>query len=145
VGSLDQLVVCVAPYRRWASGLWWAGSLLALTTFPLASIRIGGAAGVPFAIAGIALAVLAVECARGARLALVLTAISLAGQVLGVAGSSWELITNPDNAKSKELRSLGVNPRVGVAINLMYSALAVALLMLMVVRCKRHHPRAPTR
>lgn len=63
--------------------------------------------------------------------------ILLAGQLVGVAGTTFQLIYGVDSAKAAELRALGFDPRLGVAINLAFSIVAVCMLAAAVLRARR--------
>ena len=142
--TIDTLVRLVYPYRSQASWLAIAGAVLAGATAPVAAVRVSPPSAVPYLLVSAAALVLAVGCRRASRTALAVTGAVLAGQIFGVVGSLWALIVNPQGAKAHELRSLGVSPRLGFAINLLYSALAVALMAVMLLRARthRHEPSA---
>ncbi|WP_412538551.1 hypothetical protein R8Z50_22180 [Longispora sp. K20-0274] len=78
-----------------------------------------------FLAAGVGLAMVAAGVVRGARWVLVLAVVGFGGQIWAVAGTLWELTHGIDAGKARELRLRGVDPTVGVAINLAYSAASV--------------------
>jgi hypothetical protein len=143
--AVNALACIVYPYRRQASWLAFAGAALAGATAPLAAIRLSPPTGLPYVVVSTAEIALAVGCRRASRVALAVTGAVMAGQVFGVVGSAWALIVNPEGAKADELRSLGVNPRLGFAANLLYSALAVALLVVMLLRARARPDELPAR
>ena len=134
--SVDATVDAVFPFRRQASWVATGGAALAGGTALLAAVRLGGAAPVVLAVIAVVLLTLAVGCRRGWRGALAATGVMLGSQVVDVVGALWAVIVNPEGAKADELRQLGINPRLGFAVNLVYSSLAVALLTVMVLRAR---------
>ena len=114
--------VVAAVVTLWAAGVATAGG-----TAVVAALRVGGASSLPYVAAAALLAVLAGGVLRRARWALVVSLALLATQVLGVVGSAWELATGVSETKRNELERLGVDPELGVALNLVYSLLAVAV------------------
>jgi hypothetical protein len=106
------------------ASLLLVGVALAGFTAPLAWRRTGVAMALPFIAAAIGLAVVATGVLRANRVALVLATAGLGGQILGVIGSAYELAQGVHSAKARELRRLGVDPTLGVALNLAYSVVA---------------------
>jgi hypothetical protein len=82
------------------------------------------------------MATLAVGCRRAWRWALVVTGVALGAQLVDVVGASWAVVANPGGAKADELRQLGITPRLAFAINLVYSSLAAALVLVIVLRAR---------
>jgi len=107
---------------------------LAAFTAPLAWRRIGVASALPFIAVSVGLSVLAVAVLRAKRVALVVSTAGLGAQLLGVIGSGWELLTGVAGAKAHELDRLGVDPELGVTLNLVYSAVASAVFVWIVIR-----------
>jgi len=93
-----------------------------------------------FAAVAVALVVLAIATARGARWALVVTIVLLGAQVFGALGSGWELMRGADGDKADELRSLGIDPTFGIALNLVYSLVAFALFVWALGRARHRAP-----
>jgi hypothetical protein len=110
------------------------GVALAGFTAPLAWRRTGAAAALPFIAAAIGLAVLTFAVLRANRVALVVSTVLLGAQVLGVIGSAWQLLNGVHGSKADELHRLGVDPELGVALNLCYSAVASAVFVWVVFR-----------
>lgn len=140
--AVDALAGMVRPYRRQAS--WWAmgGTVLAGGTAPLAAARLGYLAAVPYVLVAAATATLAVGCHQAWRWALAVTGATLGAQVVDVVGATWAVLADPGGSKADELRQLGINPRLGFAVNLLYSSLAVALFAVIVLRSRtRRHER----
>jgi hypothetical protein len=144
--AIDAIVQTVSPYRRQAS--WWAlgGAVLAGGTAPLAAAHLGYLAAVPYLVVAVTTTTLAVGCRRAWRPALAVTGVVLGAQVVDVLGALWAVVANPDGAKADQLRQMGINPRLGFAVNVVYSSLAVALATGMVLRTRAHRdkPQAPT-
>jgi hypothetical protein len=144
--AVDAIVETVGPYRRQAS--WWAlgGAVLAAATAPLAAARLGYWTAIPYFLVAVLTTTLAVGCRRAWRPALAVTGVVLGAQVVDVVGALWAVVANPGGAKADELRRMGINPRLGFAVNVVYSSLAVALVTVMVLRtrARRHEPQAST-
>jgi hypothetical protein len=120
--------------RVTVAGLWLAGVALAGFTAPRAWHRTGVASALPFVAVAVAGVVLARAVLRGYRAALALSAVLLGGQILGVIGSAWELSQPGQGSKGRELRRLGFDPRLGVVLNLLYSAIASAVFVWVATR-----------
>ena len=91
-------------------------------------------AALPFVVVAVGLTVLAFAVLRGQRVALIVSTAGLGAQVLGVLGSAWELLNGVHGSKATELRRLGIDPEVGVALNLVYSAVASAVFRWVIAR-----------
>lgn len=100
---------------------------LAGFTAPLAWRRTGAVAALPFIAAAAGLAVLAFAVLRANRVALIVSTALLGAQVLGVIGSAWQLLNGVHGSKADELHRLGIDPELGVTLNLLYSAVASAV------------------
>jgi ABC-type branched-subunit amino acid transport system permease subunit len=107
---------------------------LAGFTAPVAWRRTGVLSALPFIAAAAGLAVGAIGVLRGNRVALALSTLGLGGQILGVIGTTWELAQGVHGSKARELRRLGVDPEFGVALNLVYSAVASLVFAWLVTR-----------
>jgi hypothetical protein len=116
--------------------LWITGAAIAGLTAPFAVVRDGAGSGAVFGVVAVALAGLALATARVARWALVVSIVGLAGQLFGALGSAWELVHGVSATKATELRTLGIDPTVGVAINLAYSALAFGVFVWALARAR---------
>ena len=116
------------------ASLWLVGVALAGFTAPLAWRRTGVASALPFIGAALGLAVLTIGVLRANRAALALSTAGLGAQILGVIGSAWELAQGVHGSKARELRHLGVDPELGVALNLVYSAAACLVFAWVVTR-----------
>ncbi len=103
------------------------GAALAAVTSILALPSLGAVSALTFAAVAAALAILAVTTLRATRWAVSVSVVLLGAQVAGVIGSAWELVTGVAPVKGRQLQTLGVDPTMGVAINLAYSAAASAL------------------
>jgi len=115
------------PLRLTIAALWVIGIGLAGFTALRAWNRSGLASAVPFITVVVLGMALTRGVVRGNRWALRVSAVLLGAQVAGVIGSAWQLLHEVDETKARELRRLGVNPRFGVALNLMFSSAAVAV------------------
>ena len=128
------------PLRRAAAALWLVGAAIAGMTAALAATHPKASSPVLFATVAILLVVLAIATARGALWALVVTSVLLGVQVFGALGSGWELMRGADGDKAEELRSLGIDPTFGIALNLVYSLVAFALFVWALGRARRRPP-----
>lgn len=118
------------PLRHAVAALWLTGAAIAGATAPLATVREGLGPTLVFVAVALGLIVLAVQTTRGGRWAIRVSLVGLAGQLLGVVGSGWELAHGVAGAKAASLQRLGVDPTFGVALNLAYSATAFTLFVL---------------
>lgn len=120
--------------RVTVASLWLVGVGFAGFTAPRAWHRTGVVSALPFLAVTVALLVVAAGVLRGQRTALVVSTAALGGQILGVIGSAWQLAHGVHGSKAHELRDLGVDPELGVALNLAYSALASLVFAWIVAR-----------
>jgi hypothetical protein len=111
------------------AGLWLVGAALAGGTAPLAWRRTGVVAALPFLAAAAGLAFLAVAVLRANRVALTVSTVLLGAQILGVLGSAWQLLNGVHGSKADQLHRLGIDPGLGVALNLAYSAVGSAVFI----------------
>jgi hypothetical protein len=128
------------PLRRAAAALWLAGAAIAGMTAVLAATHRKASSPGMFAAVAVVLVVLAIATARGALWALVVSSVLLGAQVFGALGSGWELMRGADGDKAEALRSLGIDPTFGIALNLVYSLVAFALFMWALGRARRQAP-----
>jgi ABC-type branched-subunit amino acid transport system permease subunit len=116
------------------AGLWLAGVALAGFTATRAWSRVGPTRALPYLAVVAGGIVLAAAVLRRNGVALAISTIGLGGQILGVIGSAWELAVGVHDFKARELRDLGFDPEFGVALNLLYSAVASAVFAWAVAR-----------
>ena len=109
--------------------LWSVGVLLAGGTAVVAWTRLGPSSSLAFVAAATMLGTLLIGVVRRSTWALTVTLVGLGGQAAGVVGTTWELTHRVAGGKAHELRRLGVNPRLGIALNLLYSAVAFAVFL----------------
>ncbi|HKY75877.1 MAG TPA: hypothetical protein VJS45_07050 [Acidimicrobiia bacterium] len=134
-GPLEQ--VFQPRQRATVAGLWLVGVALAGSTAPVAWQRTGVVAALPFIAAATGLAVLAWAVLQANRAALIVSTILLGAQILGVVGSAWQLRSGVHGSKADELQRLGIDPELGVALNLLYSAIASAVFGWLITRWLR--------
>jgi hypothetical protein len=103
-------------------------------TAPLAWRRIGVASALPFIGVTAGLTLLAILVLRANRAALLVSTAGLGAQILGVIGTTFELLHGVHGTKADELHRLGIDPEFGVALNLMYSLVASAVFAWVVAR-----------
>jgi hypothetical protein len=128
------------PLRRAAAALWLAGAAIAGMTAVLAATHENASSPLIFATVAVALVVLAIATVRGSPWALAVTSVLLGAQLFGALGSSWELVHGPHGDKAEQLRNLGIDPTLGIALNLMYSLLASALFVWALAGARRRTP-----
>ena len=93
--------------------------------------------GVVVGLTGLSIAVL-----RSHGVALTVSTILLGAQLLGVIGSTWELLGGVTGSmKARELRRLGIDPEFGVALNLVYSTVASTVFAWVLVRWAKSRHR----
>jgi hypothetical protein len=114
------------PLRLALTSLWIAGALLAAVTAVMATRRDAGGVG-GYAGAAVALALMALFTTRGHRLITTIGLVICALQPIAVAATAWELTHDISHTQVHKLQQLGVNPRLGVAINLVFCACASVL------------------
>ena len=129
------------PLRAATAALTLTGSALAAGTAGPAFTRLGPGQGLAFGAVAMVTVVLAVQVWRGARWALGLAALGLAGQLAAVAGTLWELSTGIASSKARDLSQLGVSPTMGLLVNLAYSTTAVLLFLWLARRWLTLTPR----
>jgi hypothetical protein len=103
----------------------------------VAAARLGVVTSLPFVLAAAGLILLAIGTFQEARLPLAVSVALLGAQLIGVAGSAWELLLAEETAKTQQLRSLGFDPTFGIVLNLVYSAVASLLFVWVLVRWRR--------
>jgi hypothetical protein len=124
--------------RRAAAALWALGAGFAGFTAVLAAIHSELGFAALYALIGAALALLGTAVLRGSKAVEWVTLVLLGSQVVGVAGSAWELVAgHDDNAKARHLHGLGVNYRLALAVNLAYS-LAASVVFVVALADLRH-------
>lgn len=116
--------------RLAATVLWIIGAGLAGTTGVLALAHSRVAVAALYAVVATVLALLAVTTHRGSRSSEALTLVLLASQVVGMIGAAWEIGT-ADGAglKARHLEELGINHRLALAGNLLFSLAASAVFV----------------
>jgi hypothetical protein len=119
-------IVIDRPLRLALVALWASGATLAMVTAVVAIRRDAGAVA-EYTGAAVALALGALLTARGHRLITTIGLVACAGQPLAVAATAWELSHRISHIQVAKLQALGVNPTVGVAINLVFSLCASLL------------------
>jgi hypothetical protein len=142
IGLSRVRVVVDRPLRIALTALWVSGATLAAVTAVTAVRRDAGGVG-GYAGAAVALALAALFTARGHRLITIIGLVACAGQPLAVAATAWELTHRVSHTQVEKLQALGVNPRVGVAINLIFSLCASIVAAWAFTTRRRpsgHHP-----
>jgi hypothetical protein len=126
-----------APTRVIVAVLWFVGAAFAATAAVLTLMRPGAGPYGAFLVPTAALVFIAVALLRLQLWAMAVSFLLLAGQVVGVVGTTLQLAYGIDAGKAEELRALGVEPRFGVAINLAFSFAATCVLAVSTVRAVR--------
>jgi hypothetical protein len=122
------------PLRRCAAALCLAGAALAGFSAVLAALRLGPGQSAAFAVVAVVSTLVAAGVLLAARWALWTWLVVAGGQVVAVVGTALELAYGVDAAKARQIRKLGFDPNTGVAINLIYSSLALALFAWLATR-----------
>lgn len=117
--------------------LWLVGAVICAATALRAGTHRGGPSASLFAAVAFGLVALAIATALAARWALVVSGVLLGAQVFGALGSGWELVSGVDGSKARELRALGVEPTLGVALNLVYSLVAFGVFVWAIIERQR--------
>jgi hypothetical protein len=140
---LRALLDALLPRRlgNLVAALWLMGAAIAGLSTWLAVMKLGALTGLPYAVVTAGLVVLAHATRRRLPWALAASLFLLGLQLLGVVGSAIELRLGEAASKTSTLRSLGVDPTLGIMANLAYSAAASGLfgwtLIAFVVRRRR--------
>lgn len=125
-------MAAIAAHRRLRLALtvlWASGALLAVGA-ALAAVAVGHAAGaVSYAVPAALLVVLGTATAYGSRIALVTGLVLCGVQPLAVVATAWELTHDVPAGQAAKVRSLGIDPTVGVAINFCFAAWASLLAL----------------
>lgn len=129
-----------APTRAAVAGLWFVGAAFALSACLLAIARPGAGPYGAFLIVAATLAFIAVALLRSWTWAMAISLALLSGQVVGVLGATLELLYGIRAGKATELRALGVEPRLGVEVNLAFSLAATCVLAAAVFRAAKRLP-----
>jgi hypothetical protein len=129
--------------RRATAALWLVGAVISGVTAALAASHVGFRHALVFMLAAVALVVLAAGTIRGVRSALLISSVLLGAQLFGALGSAWELVHGVDGSKAQELHDLGVDPTLGVVLNLLYSLVAFVVFLLALRQAGRRTPWAP--
>jgi hypothetical protein len=129
--------------RRATAALWLAGAVISGVTAARAASRVGMLHALVFALAAVGLVVLAVGTIRRLRSALLISTVLLGAQLFGALGSAWELVHGVDGSKAKELHDLGVDPTLGVVLNLLYSLVALVIFLAALRQAGGRTPWAP--
>jgi len=123
------------------AGLWLVGVAFAGFAAPRAWGRTGVSGAFPFILAAVGLAALAYAVLRARPVSLIVSTALLGAQLLGVIGSAVQLLNGVSGSKTAELERLGIDPEMGVALNLLYSTVASALFVWVAIRWrKRRRP-----
>jgi hypothetical protein len=113
-----------------AGGLWLVGAALAASTGLLAAGHSEVGYTAVYAVVSIGLVALAAGTYRAVRATEIVTLVLLGSQILGVVGAAWELARGDDDgAKARHLDNLGINFRLALVANLVYSAAASAVFI----------------
>jgi hypothetical protein len=119
----------------------FGGDVLSLWGATLAASHPAAGPWLVFLIPIIGLAVLGVGTLRGLVWAQSIVLVGLGGQIFGVIGVVWELAHFSESSEAAKVRSLGVDPLLGLLTNLAICVVCVALF----VRALLRLTRAPSR
>jgi hypothetical protein len=118
-----------------------AGAVMAVTAL-IASVTHGqtAQAWAFLAVASI-LAVATWAVGRNVRWVTVVCFVGLAGQLIAIVGTAIELATGIAVIKQQQLRSIGLDPTLGVTVNLIYSTAGFGLFCWAAWRWKTQRTR----
>jgi hypothetical protein len=102
------------------------GAMLAALTGALAIYRGAGELR-GYAVVAVALVAVTILIAHGNRIAIILALVVCALQPIAVVVTAWELTHHIAQAQADKLNRLGISPRFGVTINLVFSLCASAV------------------
>ena len=80
-----------------------------------------------FVAVAMILAAVALLIVRGVRWVIAVCFVVLAGQLVAIVGTMWELTHGIAAVKARQLQGLGFDPTTSVVINLIYSSIGFAL------------------
>jgi hypothetical protein len=135
------------PLAISVAGLMLAGAGLAVTAFVLAVAHSDTGQALAYLPVAVGLTGVAVLVRCGVRWVIRVIIVVLAGQLIAIAGITWELSHGIDARKASQLRRLGFDPTAGVVINLIYSSIGLALFCWFATRwlAGRRRRREPSR
>lgn len=131
------IAVFDAQTRVVVATLWFIGAMLAALAAVLSFMRPGFSPYWVFLIPTVLLLLIAYSLLASRAWAFAVSFVLLVGQVVGVVGTTIELVYGIDSNKATELRALGFDARFGVWINLTFSLVSVAVLAMALVRARR--------
>lgn len=127
--------------RLAASAMWLVGAILAAVTGVVSLTRSMAGYAAVYAVVALGLAGLAIATSREIRAAETVSLVLLGSQLLGVVGAAWELArADAGGAKARHLEDLGINFRLAVLGNLIYSAAASAVFVWTWRETRRNRP-----
>lgn len=129
------------PLKASLVALITAGTGMAISALIAAVLHHQAGQAWAFSAVASLLAAGAITAARNVRWVIVVCFVALAGQAAAIVGTSIELFTGIAPVKQRQLRSLGLNPTVSVAINLVYSTLGFGLFCWLAWRWKTQRMR----
>lgn len=135
---IEQVVS--GPLLRTIVAMWTIGFTLALGTAVLANSKRGIGAAAPYALAAILLSAVTVGAFKRARWALMVSVALLGLQIIGVLGTSIELVRGVSRLKAAELEPLGIDPVLAVWANLIYSFIASLIFVWFALRYRASRP-----
>jgi hypothetical protein len=120
---------------RTALACWLAMAVgLALTGVVAAAIHAQTRQMVAFMAVAIVLSIVVVLAWRNVTWVLAVCLLAGGGQVFAIVGIIWELTQGVATVKAEQLRAIGLDPRLGVSLNLAFSAIGFALFCWSIVR-----------
>lgn len=135
--SADAYPVVSRPLRWCLTGLVGAGVGLAVTAAILSFAHHDVGDGIVYLAVSVGLSLVTAGTARSVRWITALILVVCAGQIAAVIGTVLELVYGVAPVKAAQLRRLGLTPKLGVAVNLLYSTVAFGLFCWYVWRWRR--------
>src|SRR3954468_23724612 len=125
---LDRFGMFSRPLRLALAGLWIAGAVLAGMTAVLSFTHHLGQA-VPYTVITVALVLMAIYTARGQRVVTLVGLAICALQPIAAIAAAWQLVNGIAKSQAHKLNDLGIDPTLGVALNVVFSIVASVLAL----------------
>jgi hypothetical protein len=115
------------PLRFALTSLWVVGTVLAAGAAVVTSLGHDAGGAGEYAVTAALLLALATATAHRSRIAIALGIVLCSLQPLAVVVTAWELTHRIPGAQATKIRALGIDPTVGVALNLLLAGWASLL------------------
>jgi hypothetical protein len=116
-----------------------AGAGLAVSGLVASIVHDQRLQAVAYLVVTAALTALAVLVWRQVRWVTIVCLVGMAGQIVAVAGTAWELAHPIASGKALQLRTIGIDPTGATTVNLVYSAIAFGVFCWIAARRWARH------